>query len=455
VIRESGGIHRTDDAREVLIPEHLWEHVEFLGKSMDSSKFNRELEKLLGFTRGYERATELGDELRYRREQKQTPLEQASARVASSYCLQQRVAQRFAQKVNFEDMVKKKKFINPESGKKVKFKSLPEEEQARIRKEFGAPPAEEDTGKGGGGVAAAKKFLGKAFSKINKKVSQPAVRTLGAGLGKAVGGLGNAIGKAVDRPPITKLITIGGSDTEYGEAKNYRMMGKVVGNMFAPGSFDMSPEEEKVGKQYLAASAQAYLPVLKGIGYSGAVKGILGAAGAFVGAPAIATTIATTAVGLAVGSVMYKIMDKGFTKYLESKCKKDKSKCKDFDNLTADIINGYKNIEGVEKEYEQKKEELKGDPQALHNLEEEWKKKQVSIDKAKGILKKYGADKAQEALKKLMTEMMTFAMTELGKGLEDGSLTEEFLEEIETNALEIAKKSPEEIEEEGKQWEAA
>ena len=394
----------------------------------------------------------------WQRKQERTPGELAEdlvQRVASGYCLQQRIIQRWAGKANFEDMIEKKKFVNPDSGKKVKFNSLPENEQARIRKEFGAPAEEEDSGGGDGSIAAAKKFLGNAFSKINKKISQPAVRTLGAGLGKAVGGLGKAIGKVVDRPPITKLISIGGSDTEYGEAKNYRMMGKVVGNMFAPGAFDMSPEEEKVGKQYLAASAQAYLPVLQGIGYSGAVKGILGAAGVLAGAPAIVTTVATTAVGLAVGSVMYKILDKKWTEHWDAKCKKDKNKCKDFDKLTASIVNGYDNIEGLEKEYDKKKEELKGDPKALHNLETEWKKKQVSIDKAKGILKKYGADKAQEALKEMMTEMMTFAMTELGKGLEDGSLTEEFLAEIEENAKEVMKKKPEEIEEEGKKWKEA
>lgn len=374
--------------------------------------------------------------------------------------MQQRVATRyFARRValrwiaaekTFEEAIKGKKFPSPETGSKVMFTSLPDEEQAKIRAQWSKEDGKENEG-GKGGLGKAKKLLGKFFSKVNKKMAQPAMRTLGAGLGKAVGGMGNAVGKVTDRPPMNKLITVGGSDTEYGEAKNYRMMGKVVGNMFAPGSFEMSPEEEKVGKQYLLASAQAYLPVIKGIGYSGAVKGILGAAGILAGAPAIVTTAVTMGAGLAVGSLMYKAIDKKWTKHWDDKCKKDPSKCKDFDNLTADIINGYSNIEGLEKEYEAKKKELSGDKDKLKELEADWAEKQVSIDKAKGILKKYGAD-TQGAMKGLMTEMMTFAMQEVQKGLEDGSLTDEFLEELDGHTEEIMKKKPEEIEKEAKEW---
>lgn len=352
----------------------------------------------------------------------------------------------------FEEAIKDKTFPSPETGEKVKFDSLPDEEQAKIRAQWSKDHGEEDEG-GGGSVAKAKKTLGKFFSKINKKMAQPAVRTLGKGLGKAVGGIGKAVGTVVDRNPMNKLITVGGNEQEYGEAKNYRMMGKVIGNMFAPGSFEMSPEEEKVGKQYLAASAQAYLPVLKGVGYSGLTKTLLGGALAAT-LPGWAAAGLTMAAGLAVGAGMYKLIDKGWTKHWENKCKKDSSKCKDFDELTASIINGYDNIDKLEKEYEAKRKELEGQGDKLKELDEEWTKKQRSIDKAKGILSKYGsADQVQEGLKKQMTEMMTWAMEEMAKGLEDGSLTDDFLEEIGTQMNDVMKKKPDEIEKEAKEWE--
>ncbi len=39
VIKEAGGVHRHDGATEVLIPEPLWKHVRFVGKSMDRADF--------------------------------------------------------------------------------------------------------------------------------------------------------------------------------------------------------------------------------------------------------------------------------------------------------------------------------------------------------------------------------------------------------------------------------
>ena len=39
VLREAGGIHRHDGGSEVLIPEPLWKHVRFVGKSMDRAEF--------------------------------------------------------------------------------------------------------------------------------------------------------------------------------------------------------------------------------------------------------------------------------------------------------------------------------------------------------------------------------------------------------------------------------
>ena len=41
VLKEAGGLQRYDHATEVLIPEPLWEHVKFLGKSLDKGAFRQ------------------------------------------------------------------------------------------------------------------------------------------------------------------------------------------------------------------------------------------------------------------------------------------------------------------------------------------------------------------------------------------------------------------------------
>lgn len=71
VIREAGGIHRTDEGREILIPECLWNHVDFLGKSKDATTFNQEIEDAQGQTQVHDRAVELGDSLMVQRQLKQ------------------------------------------------------------------------------------------------------------------------------------------------------------------------------------------------------------------------------------------------------------------------------------------------------------------------------------------------------------------------------------------------
>lgn len=41
VIKESGGIHKFDSAREVLVPKDLWKHVKFEGKSMNAEELEQ------------------------------------------------------------------------------------------------------------------------------------------------------------------------------------------------------------------------------------------------------------------------------------------------------------------------------------------------------------------------------------------------------------------------------
>jgi hypothetical protein len=45
VIREAGGLHRYDKATEIVVPDVLWKHVKFEGKSMDKGAFAAMLKK--------------------------------------------------------------------------------------------------------------------------------------------------------------------------------------------------------------------------------------------------------------------------------------------------------------------------------------------------------------------------------------------------------------------------
>jgi len=56
VVKEAGGIHRFDGAREILIPEHLWPHVKFVGKSMDKAKLTELVETFAFKTEEFRRS---------------------------------------------------------------------------------------------------------------------------------------------------------------------------------------------------------------------------------------------------------------------------------------------------------------------------------------------------------------------------------------------------------------
>lgn len=45
VIKEAGGLHRFDHATEIVVPDVLWKHVKFLGKSMDKQEFDDKIRK--------------------------------------------------------------------------------------------------------------------------------------------------------------------------------------------------------------------------------------------------------------------------------------------------------------------------------------------------------------------------------------------------------------------------
>jgi hypothetical protein len=49
VIKEAGGIHEFDMAPEILIPEHLWPHVEFLGKKYDQDTFDKIMQEKIRY----------------------------------------------------------------------------------------------------------------------------------------------------------------------------------------------------------------------------------------------------------------------------------------------------------------------------------------------------------------------------------------------------------------------
>lgn len=51
VIRKSGGIHRFDNASEVLIPENLWKYVKFVGKSIDKDELEELAKKEMSISR--------------------------------------------------------------------------------------------------------------------------------------------------------------------------------------------------------------------------------------------------------------------------------------------------------------------------------------------------------------------------------------------------------------------
>lgn len=45
VIKQAGGLHRFDWATEIVIPDVLWKHVKFLGKSADAKEFDTHLKR--------------------------------------------------------------------------------------------------------------------------------------------------------------------------------------------------------------------------------------------------------------------------------------------------------------------------------------------------------------------------------------------------------------------------
>ncbi len=65
VIQQSGGIHRHDNASEILIPHHLWPQVKFLGKSIDSSTLHQTVNR---YSRRQARQSDLNSWLAWKRE---------------------------------------------------------------------------------------------------------------------------------------------------------------------------------------------------------------------------------------------------------------------------------------------------------------------------------------------------------------------------------------------------
>jgi DNA-binding NarL/FixJ family response regulator len=72
VIKKAGGIHRYDDASEILIPDTLWKHVKFLGKSLEKNKLYEKVEQYTNAAYRSRVIEELGRDVR-RRESKKNP----------------------------------------------------------------------------------------------------------------------------------------------------------------------------------------------------------------------------------------------------------------------------------------------------------------------------------------------------------------------------------------------
>lgn len=230
VVRDSGGIHRFEDVREIVVPADLWDRVQFLGKSMDADEFAEQVSKATSIrsmihfdvpnvpkapTREADPAL-LDEWMSYhkkypgdswdawlkRRSKSSTKThaekedEQAEAmvkpspklkpprqdlrkrrldtedddldtqdddlslnfkKVACRVAMAVRVASRFIEsKENkdeedegdktFMEAVEGKTFKHPETGNQVGFKSLPYEEQAKVRKEWKDHKSEADKG---------------------------------------------------------------------------------------------------------------------------------------------------------------------------------------------------------------------------------------------------------------------------------------------------------------------
>jgi len=136
------------------------------------------------------------------------------------------------------------------------------------------------------------------------------------------------------------------SAVSYSELKNYRMMGKVVGNalMGSPDEFDLSEEEKKTGWMYLGYLVSGTVMGGSAAVATGLSKGLKGAL-----IPLLGSTIGSAMTGkigaLAIGSLAYKAVHVGI-RSLQNKMNKDK----EINSYLDDYIAGFKSMDGLEQD---------------------------------------------------------------------------------------------------------
>lgn len=396
-------------------------------------------------------------------------------RVARQFVIRRRVVGRYLErraksekKPSFEEFVKTREpYTHPETRNDVRFDSLPDKMQEAEKKKYVDKygPIDKEKKKG---ILPSTEDLMNMLEKVDftdNKRRQKIVHSVGGYLGKALKGLTqNRLVKFADKmldkiTPVTGEVTIGGEKEEYSEAKNYQIMGRVIGNVIAPGSFEMTPEEEKVGKQYFIHTVQSSLPM--GVAKFAAVL----AAGALTSVfPAAAPVAIPLAIGVTVwaNSQLYKKLDEKYTDYW-------KGKGKDFDEVTASYINGYTTMDNLNAGYESDIEEIEKDSklsddkraEAIHERYLQYQKDLESARKAQDILKKYGkkGPDFDDAFKKVMADAIKFGLTQVVDDLQsDEEYQKEFAKDLQDwlkeqvekygaeEAVELSKKKLKEME---------
>lgn len=240
----------------------------------------------------------------------------SATRVAFRYSLAVRVAERHLLAADFEKFLKGRKFLNPDTGNKVQFGSLPESEQEKIRGKWEKDQKDVDTSvtkswysnlKGLGESAV--KYLSEAPKVVKDFISDPEKRK--EHLAKAREGLKNLPEKAL-RSAVKSIKA---------EAEDYSNAAKGVAAVLRGG--EMSKEEHK------ALKSVALNVAVTVAGLSLSYAGMAGAAASFGKGMAKHLALRAVSDGMADANFISGIRDTGadFLRHITAKEKgKDKGK---------------------------------------------------------------------------------------------------------------------------------
>jgi len=368
-----------------------------------------------------------------------------SLRIAYIYMLKQRVVARWVaaqqgknppkKKPSFDDWAKKgEPYTHPKTRNDVGYKSLPDDAKSKLKDKYESEygPIEDD----GPGLFPVTEKLLDALDKVQfgeSKTRQKIVHAVGGFMSKVLktftqNRLAKAADKVIDKTTgVLGEVTIGGEKTEYSEQKNYQIMGRVLGNKIAPGSFKMTPEEEKVGNQYFVHTLQSMMPLSLGKA-AGALGAGLATAFIPVIGPPLAPLVAIAAT-LATNSQVYKKIDRDFSTYW-------KKKGKDFDEVTASYINGYTTMDSLSKSYEDDIKSIEDDSnvsgeeqeQQVHDRYMKYLDEMKSARKAQKALSKYAKGKDpdfEDAAQKVLSDAIRFGFEGTIQDLQDNEDAQE------------------------------